>query len=642
MDNVKALGKIDLNNGFQFDTWQVLPKRNLLIGHSGEVTIEPKMMDVLVFLVSHCGEMVEREKLISSVWADLVVTDDVLSRIISLLRTSLGDSSKKPIYIQTVPKKGYRFIAEISELPTHNKRYELARNWFATKSFYFSIIALFIVIGTLFIWKKTVIDEQAVKDTSSNVSKLINITDIEIAPTKLSIAILPFQREAGDVYQQFISEGLTDKLINVLPKIPGVKVVSRGKSQLNGRNKSSIIDFVLDGTIRQDPNKLVFSIQLISVKGNDVIWSTVYESDLENQYDIQNSVINLITNAIQVELGKSSIKLIADIEIPPHPDAYQLFVRGRQQFKLRGERAVRESIRLFQESILLDPNFQPTYISLAEAYSVLPFYSTMPSRNGYQLALNLLDNIKSNDKSIIADVLAIKAQIATRNWEWSKAEELFKQSFEMSVHNANTFLWYSEFLSAVGRLEDSSKAAMYSKELDGISAVVNNRLAVTYLWLNDNMQAEKYFTHGYEYGFINYTNPGYSIFLLRQHRIAQAKEALSLILNAYGVSFDWIGPVLDGIYDNTKRLLAIRSLQSAIDKNQVPPRFQPGLWIYLEHYEKAYLAFESLLQNKYELDIEFLFSDEAKGFRKSAQFKNLTKTLGLQKYWLATGLPYYN
>ncbi len=108
------------------------------------------------------------------------------------------------------------------------------------------------------------------------------------------------------------------------------------------------------------------------------------------------------------------------------------------------------------------------------------------------------------------------------------------------------------------------------------------------------------------------------------------------------IDFDDLLELTNGFYDTNKRALAITSLQTAIAKNQVPPHFQPGIWIYLQQYQKAASAFESLLQKKYELDIEFLFSVEAKGFRKSDEFKHLVETLGLQKYWLSTGLPDYN
>jgi DNA-binding winged helix-turn-helix (wHTH) protein/TolB-like protein len=636
---------VDLKSGFQFDKWKVLPDRNVLIGPTGEMHIEPKMMDVLVFLANNRGEIVDRDTLISNIWKGLVVSDDVLSRIISLLRTSLGDSSRNPKYIQTVPKRGYLFIATISALTTLTKQPLAISRSSKTKALYAICASVVVVLFILFLGFN---DNSQVKSvTSKNVATqdLSDFTNLDATQTKLSIAVLPFQRETGDVFQQFISEGLFDELIYALPRIPGVKVVSRKKSfvqldtekQVSSRESLSDIDLILDGNISQKSNDLVFAIQLISLKNREVVWSTVYESEQKNQYDIQSSVINLVSAAIQDFRGKAAIKIV--IATPPNPEAYQLYIRGRQQFKLRGENALRESIRLLSEAIRLDPNFQKSYISLAEAYSVLPFYSAMPARDGYTFALNTLEKLRSDDKIILADALAVKAQIAARQWQWAEAEALFQNSFKLSTQNANTYLWYSEFLSAVGRLDDSREAATYSKELDGISAVVNNRLAVTYLWLDNNSQAEKYFGHGFDFGFINYTNPGYAIFLLRKKEFTKAKETLSLILKSNGVLSDWVSPVIDGICDDDQRENAVEKFQLAILSNQVPPRFQPPIWIFLKEYQRAANSFDELIQSKYDLDIEFLFSSEAREFRNTEEFQRLMVIIGLEQFWLTSTNP---
>jgi len=170
---------------------------------------------------------------------------------------------------------------------------------------------------------------------------------------------------------------------------------------------------------------------------------------------------------------------------------------------------------------------------------------------------------------------------------------------------------------------------------------VNNRLAVTYLWLDDNVQAEKFFGQGYEFGFINYTNPGYAIFLLRQDRLDEAKDTLRLILQSNGVLSAWVGPVIDGIFDESKRPLSVKTLQVAIENNQVPPRFQPPIWIFLKEYIRAANSFDKLIQSKYDLDIEFLFSSEAKEFRRTKEFKQLIGTIGLDEYWMRNSAPDY-
>ena len=628
--------------GFKFDDWQVFPNLNVIIRDGVETAIEPKMMAVLVLLAANSGNTVERDAVMADVWKGYVVTDDVLSRIISLLRSALGDSSRHPKYIQTIPKKGYLFIAEITPI---EKSVKGNLPFFSSLSFSkmtISFIVLLVSIACLSYYSNIFHNTNFVDRPT-----LAPFKELSAPQTKTSIAVLPFQRDKGDVFQQFLSDGLFDELITVLPSISGLKVVSRKSSYLQSEEKiassnaSSMtnIDLVLDGNISQKLGKHVFEMQLTALKTGELVWSAVYTSEQVNQYDIQRSVIAIVTAAIQEFIGNDAFNIANTIA--PNPEAYQLYIRGKQQFKLRGEKPLRESVSLFNEAIAIDPSFQKLYISLAEAYSVLPFYSSMPAKKGYTLALDTLAKLDPKDNNLLADAIAVKAQIATRRWEWAKAEKLFQEAFSLSTQNANTYMWYSEFLSAVGRLADSSQAAIYSKELDGISAVVNNRLAVTFLWMDDIQQAEKYFGQGYEFGFINYTNPGYAIFLIRQQKFISAEQVLGLILSSGGASTDWVEPVIASIDDAEKRPFAVESFQRAVNNLQVPPRFQPPIWIFLKEYKQAADSFDQLIQNRYDLDIEFLFSSEATEFRTTQEFQRLISNIGLQQYWQDNAAPDY-
>jgi DNA-binding winged helix-turn-helix (wHTH) protein len=220
----RMIGSAD---GFKFDNWQVYPNLNVIICDGIETAIEPKMMAVLVLLDTNSGNIVERDTLMADVWKDYVVTDDVLSRVISLLRTALGDSSRHPKYIQTIPKKGYLFIANITQIRKRVSRdfsfFNPLRFSTTSSKIVSTFIVLFVAIAGLFYYS----------DIPHNNTNLVKKRTFEtpkglsVPQTLISIAVLPFQRDKGDVFQQFLSDGLFDELITVLPSISGLKVVSR-------------------------------------------------------------------------------------------------------------------------------------------------------------------------------------------------------------------------------------------------------------------------------------------------------------------------------------------------------------------------------------------------------------------------------
>ena len=251
---------IEIQQGFQLGAWRVYPDRGLLEDEDGQFHLEPKVMEVLVYLAQNQDQVVKRDDLINEVWHGTPVTDEVLSRAISVLRTRLGDHHMTPTYIQTLPKVGYRLLMPVTPLAETEK--VARRPKLQISKLPAALGAALVVIAALWYWSS---GEDEIDPRSP--AAFADITDWfdflaeekEGTAGTTSIAVLPFDDLTEDNYSEFFSDGLTDELTMSLSKVKGLKVVAR-RSSYSFKNRSVDVptigsllnvDAVFEGTIRR-------------------------------------------------------------------------------------------------------------------------------------------------------------------------------------------------------------------------------------------------------------------------------------------------------------------------------------------------------------------------------------------------------
>jgi TolB-like protein/DNA-binding winged helix-turn-helix (wHTH) protein/tetratricopeptide (TPR) repeat protein len=641
----------DLNAGFTLGTWTVLPNQNRIEGPDGADHLEPKVMEVLCQLARNQGEVVSRRQLMETVWRDTVVGDEVLSRSISVLRGHLGDDRKNPRYIATVPKAGYRLIETVSPLvPDPPDEPVAAPETPANKRKWppYAVIALLVILLAASPWLFTERAPPPKLDPRSP-TLFADLSDWfeliirgDIAPEAVTdIAVLPFDDLSEEPGNAFLGDGLTDELISSLGQVEGLKVVARSSS-LGFRNRHEDVreigdilqvQAVVEGTVKRSGDRIRISARLSSTRDGYVLWSRIFERDLQDLLTLQAEISGEIVASLRQELGLTALQAPASIPPVADTDAYQLYLNGRFLWKLRGESPLRRSIALFEQALVLDPDFTRAHLALANSLILLPYYSTQDEEEAFTAALDILEGVAAQTPTEAGEAEAIRGFIAFRRWQWQLAEQQFHKALLLNPNNPNLYVWYSQLLSAVGRNSDALKTAQQARDLDEVSPVVNHRLAIAWLWNGDNVRAAEQFAEGAALGFVNLRSPAYLIFLLRLQRYEEARRVIHTLYQGSGVDPAWMMDNIAAISAGDPDDDLVEEAQAAVARGEVLPRLRLGLWLYLQQPEKAYDTILALSGQKKHIDMELLFAQEAAAFRDSGEFSDLVEDTGLEAFW---------
>ena len=584
------------DKGFQLGVCFIEPAESKIISSRGPEHVEPRVMDVLMVLVGYAGQTVSREQIINDVWHTNFVSDEVLSRCVSLLRKHLGDDSREPRYIETIPKKGYRLIATVSELA---------------------------------------IDE------------LEQETPAQRSPVYESIAVLPFANLSDDSEYEYFSDGMAEELLTLLAKISELKVAARTSAfyfkdqnvdiRLIGERLG--VDAVLMGSVRHTGNQVRISTQLLDTTTGYHIWSEIYEKPIADFFALQIELSGAIVNALRSAIASkdSDTAAIRDrTSATSDFQAYQLYLQGKFHLNRRGEDPIRKSIGLFQAACTRDETFTHAHIAMAKAYSVLPFYASEPVESCFERAKNFAKrSLELDDR--VSEAHTVLAFTSMHLWEWASAEQEFQRALEGQFVDPSAHQWYAQFLSMVGELDRSVQQILIAYDLDPVSPAVNERLAFTYLLQGKNDLADEQFQTATALGFERTAilEP-YILLLWRMNRIAETRALLGNTQIRLGLDDDWVDLIIGVLSDAQYRADYLRSLSDIRHHRGLPVVFVAS--IFVQDVDTAYELVDPLI-DKRGLSIEALLIPEAKAFRSDSRFNDLIKRVGLYDYWERTKWP---
>ena len=415
--------KDNIHGGFQFGSWQAFPSRNLLEGPPGEVHIEPKVMQVLVCLASDAGRVVDHDTLLNKVWEGRAFSDEPLGRCIFELRRALGESSKDPKYIETIPKSGYRLVATVeslatpqASLPSGGRRRALAM-----------LFVLVLVAGTFVAYRSTnpglTESSPAVVGSTSRVNS-----------SGYSIAVLPFVNMSSEPEQEYFSDGLSEEVLNLLAQVPDLKVVGRTSSfSFKGKNEDPRevgatlgVKTVLEGSVRKSGDQVRVTAQLIDASDGALIWSQTFERTMSEVFALQDDVAAAIIDALQIHVGANPTRG----RPTDNTEAYTLFLKASVQKRDRGF-GYKESLL---RAIELDPQF-------AEAHELLAYHhwKHLEQQQAYDVAAEAL---AIDPDLVLAQAVYQQAKIGTR----LAGVEAFERAVRKKPNNLDLlepFLWNS-------------------------------------------------------------------------------------------------------------------------------------------------------------------------------------------------------
>jgi TolB-like protein/DNA-binding winged helix-turn-helix (wHTH) protein/tetratricopeptide (TPR) repeat protein len=628
-------------SGFMLGPWHVQPTLRLITGPDGTVHLEPKVMDVLVLLAERAGQVVTREQFVERVWHDRIVSDEVLSRCISLLRTQLHDNPREPRFIQTVSKLGYRLVMPVEPVAasahgeTETTRAaapmetpQIPRLRRALTYAGIAVLAIAVIFG---------------------LTRLIDRNPSGAAREQAAIVVLPFANISNEPDNQYFSDGLTEELIDRLARIPGLRVVARtsafsfkdGRQDVREIARTLGVGYVLEGSVRKEGDRVRITAQLVDAGQGFHIWSEQFDGELGQIFAVQDEIAQSIVAKLGPRLaGSNTGPNLASAPPTRVIAAYELLLRGRYHLKQRDEAPIRRAIELFEQALERDPRFADAYCELARAYALLPYYSYEDQDEMFEQAIATLKRGVAANPAVGAASQDTLAFISFGRWQWIEAEERFRSALARQPDDPNLQQWYSQQLAAVGQAARSLEHAQLAHRLDVLSPVVNDRLAVAYLWTNQDDEARKQFDVARELGMGPSANPdAYLVLLLRERDYAPARDIMEGLQKIFARPRDWIDPFLAALADPGQRPAAVAAVERAVRNRAISLKYQFGAWVYLGESERAIDVAFQLLEDRPELRVEFLFSREASALRTHPRFGSLIEAIGLAPYWDRYGWP---
>jgi TolB-like protein/Flp pilus assembly protein TadD len=402
----------------------------ILTSKGRTVPLPPKLGATLLALVENAGNVVEKEELLRKVWAGEFVEEGSLTRTISLLRTILERHGHGGEYIVTVPKRGYRFVTEVSTADSLEKR----------------------------------------------------------SDGKLMLAVLPFANLSPDSKQEFFSDGLTDEMIMQLgrinPKTLGViartssmryKHTPKGVDQI-GRELG--VDYVIEGAVRRDRKRVRITVQLIRVRDQTQVWADSYERQLHDVLILQSELASAIARAVQVRLATPTSSQAA-FQRQINPNAYEACLKARFFWNRRTREDLHRALEFFAQSIQKDPNYAPAFAGMADTYLVLLDYRYVVPNEAIAMATAAAVNALRLDE-LLADAHTSLAHAKLHALDWKGSEQEFLRAVQLAPGYAVAHFYYANFLTARNRFEEAIAEARESVRLDPVSMVAEANLAILY------------------------------------------------------------------------------------------------------------------------------------------------------------------
>jgi len=649
---------------------RIEPARCAILAAEGEIRVEPRVMDVLVLMIAHAGQVVTREEFINTVWNGTFVSDEVLSRCIYRLRQSLGDDTRKPRFIETVSKRGYRLIAPVRRTATvvesppapadkpleSTLRQRLIpeperHGRSARKQLYWLVTAVAACLTlAVYLFRVAGIPQLAGAPgtTLADGEEDAHSVYPDVPKARNSIAVLPFVNMSDNPENDYLCDGISEELIGLLAKVHPLKVVAR-TSSFEFKDKGSDVrriaeqlgvDNVLEGSVRLAGNHIRVSAQLIDASTGYHLWADTFDTQFEDVFAVQDQIADAIVKALKVSLdANKGVPGIIDRTAPTADMvAYRSYLQGLHHWKRRGEPAIRKSIDLFKAAIARDPAFAQPYLALSTAYLVLPFYSRESRTDAFARAEAAARKALELDPSL-GQAHAVLAFASLNRWNWQAAYHEFQLAFAAAPNDPTTHQWYSEFLSYIGYIDASVAEALRARELDPVSPVINDRLGIAYLWSGKYELAAEQFRIASELGFNRISfNEAYILLLLHNGQIDEAVALYETILDKLGLDTGWVRPVAEATRDPALVPRALEAVTQAQAHGSLPNAMVFYAAVLLKQPDLAFATAENMLEDR-SLTVEFLFSPQAEELRRDPHFASLLAKIGLDAYWDKHGWP---
>lgn len=450
----------------RFGSFEVDLRAGELRRDGARVRLQQQPFRVLALLLERPGDLITREELRRAIWptTEFGSFDEGLDAIIYKLRSALGDTAEHPRFIETLPRRGYRFIAPVARAgrPAGSRRVPLV---LAGGGVVLAALLLELSAGGLSVrWPARA-----------------------AVPRIRSIAVLPLVNLSGDSTQEYFADGMTDALITDLGRISGLRVISRTSAMHYKGTRARLpeiareldVDAVVEGSVLRAGPRVRITAQLVAAATDRHLWAETYEGDLGDVLALQDEVARAIAHQVQTTLTPPFDRRVASAR-PVHPEAYDAYLRGRQDWDAWTEQGLKRSIAYFERAVEKDPAYAPAWAGLSDAYHLLGQFGYLPQPVAWPKAKAAALQAIALDSTLSEAHVSLSGVRLHHERSWPGMEDELRRAIALNPNNAMAHQWYGYYLSALGRFDAAIAEMRRALELDPLSPNKVNSLAATF------------------------------------------------------------------------------------------------------------------------------------------------------------------
>jgi TolB-like protein/DNA-binding winged helix-turn-helix (wHTH) protein/Flp pilus assembly protein TadD len=456
---------------YKFGAFRLDASGRVLYRGEERVSLTPKVVETLLLLVENHGEMVDKDELIRRVWPSTFVEETNLTRNISVLRKALGDSEEGQEFIETIPKRGYRFIAAVAGVPAAPGPAPVVRAVPAPSRWRRTAVLVLAALAALFVGA-----------AATYVLKRHFAPRASPQSAKVMLAVLPFRNLSGDPEQECFSDGLTEEMITQLGQLNPQRlgVIARTSAMKYKDTKESAaeigrelgVGYLLEGSARREGDRVRISAKLIGAKDQTQMWAGEYDRAIGEYLPLQNDVAQAIAQQIRVSLETDEHAQPTSAH-PVSAEVYELYQLGRYHWNRRTKAGLTKAMKYYRQAIDRDPDYAQAYAALADCYAVLPYYGGAPEAEAFFNAEAAAQHALELDEKL-PEAHTTLGLICSKYQDWAGAEREYKRALDLNPNYATAHQWYALCLWHSNQNQQAIAEIERARQLDPLSVIINS------------------------------------------------------------------------------------------------------------------------------------------------------------------------
>jgi TolB-like protein/DNA-binding winged helix-turn-helix (wHTH) protein/Tfp pilus assembly protein PilF len=490
---------------FDFGPFRIDLAERLLLRDGETVPLTPKVFDTLLVLVENSGHILTKDEVMNQVWAGSVVEEANLTRNISVLRKALGESPDHHQYIETIPWRGYRFVASVRQVRDENVDLTVEES---TRSYVLieqeretyaldgepapesaSIEKPFSQGDKgkrLLKWRVSLaglVVCAGVAITAATLFLPVSRNQPPAPPAIGSIAVLPMENLSGDPAQEYFADGMTEALINNLARIRALRVISRTSVMRYKRSQKSLpeiareltVDAVITGSVQRSGGRVRVTAQLLHAATDAHLWAKDYERDLGDLLKLEGEVARAVAEEIRIQVAPEERARLASAR-RVHPQAHEAYLLGRHHFSRDDEQGWKRAIEYFERAIQMAPDYAATYAGLSDAWVRRGLSGTVDFKEAESPARRAALKALELDEQLAEAHLSLASIKQHYDWDWTGAEQECRRALELDPGSLDVHTAYGYLLMHLGRHDEAIHEGQITVQLDPVSSRAHSAL----------------------------------------------------------------------------------------------------------------------------------------------------------------------